>query len=60
MIQTSSAEESSCTGTTTKAASSASAGCSGSTTTQTVAGPQPGECTKVPSGIKSQQANKEN
>ncbi len=53
MIQTSSASQSSCTG------SAAAASCTGSKTQQ-VAGPQPGECTKVPSGIRSQQASREN
>ncbi|MBW6481337.1 MAG: hypothetical protein K0B37_18070 [Bacteroidales bacterium] len=56
MIQTStsSAAASGCTGTSTTAVSS----CSGSSaTTIQASGPQPGECTKVPSGIRSQQAN---
>ncbi len=52
MIQTSSAAKSSCTG-------SSAASCTGTKATQ-VAGPQPGECTKVPSGVKSQQASREN
>jgi hypothetical protein len=56
MIQTStgSATSSGCTGTATTAVSN----CSGSSaTTIQASGPQPGECTKVPSGIRSQQAN---
>ena len=57
MIQTgtSSSAASGCTGTATTAVSN----CSGSSaTTIQASGPQPGECTKVPSGISSQQANR--
>ncbi|MFW5707163.1 MAG: hypothetical protein ACOCX0_00200 [Bacteroidota bacterium] len=60
MIQTSSAPKSSCAGSA-ATTTAASADCSSSATPiKTAAGPQPGECTKVPSGIKSQQANKGN
>lgn len=56
MIQTGtgSSATSGCAETTTTAVSN----CSGSSATTTQAsGPQPGECTKLPSGIRSQQAN---
>ena len=39
---------------------SAVSGCAGSAPATQVAGPRPGECTKVPSGIRSQQANRDN
>ncbi len=43
----------------TSTSSAAAAGCTGTSAVK-ASGPQPGECTKVPSGIRSQQASKEN
>ena len=37
----------------------AAASCTGAATTNQVSAPRPGECTKVPSGIRSQQTSRE-